>query len=95
MKTIPQQFTKKGWSFEQGFREGPVAVFRRTRLPNGTQEHYETVRLLPYKARHAFGKDREAGESYPSSEQWGTYGFTLPDKTAAMAKARELITRLK
>lgn len=95
MKTTPKEFNRSGWHFRQIFREGEIAVFERSRLPDMSQQHFETVRLKPYSAGEVFGRVIEAGESYPSSEEWGTYGFTLSDKTAARAKADEMLARFR
>lgn len=93
MKRIPTEFSRNGFHFLQRFREGEIAVFERTRLPHGTQKHYETVRLRPFPAREAFGKTFEAGESYPSNEQWGIYGFTYKSEKAALDKATQMIAQ--
>ncbi len=39
--------------------------------------------VQPYKEFILCGEKHEAGESYPSSEVWGTYGFTCQDLDAA------------
>lgn len=90
MNTIKTEFSRKGFHFRQIYRHGQFAVFERTRLPNFTQKHYETVRLKPFPAHFTFGRQFDAGEAYPSSEQWGSYGFTIPTESAALAKVEEM-----
>lgn len=89
MTTIPKQFTKKGFEHRQIFREGNIAVFERKHTA-GTIEHYEVVQIHHHKAYTIAGQNIEAGEHYPSSGTWGTYGFTFSDREKAIARAVEM-----
>lgn len=76
MTTLKARFTKSGFELEQVERIGNVAIYRRWKT--GQSPHYEVVRIRSREAREVFGKEFEAGEYYPSSEEWGTYGWTYP-----------------
>ena len=87
MKTLPTQFTDRGFQFNQLRRRGNVAVFSRTK---GKVTHFETVIVDSHQGFQIKGKQIEPSEFYPSSEQWGTKGFTFNDQDAALAKASAL-----
>ena len=54
---------------------------------------YEVAILRPYKAGIVWGKQHEAGESYPSSEQWGSQGWSYNSLEAAEARFAQLQNR--
>lgn len=83
MSTVPEKFTRKGWTFRQVDRLGQVAVYER-RKP-GTR-HWEVVRLRRYPAFEKGGKEFPAGESYPGNERWGSDGWTFMSEAAAWGK---------
>jgi hypothetical protein len=85
-KSLPENFTQKGWIFSQVKREGDIAIF--SKLPTkfgGKAIGYEVIKIQKNEANDRVFKDKEgkevkhsyeAQERYPSSEEWGTYGFT-------------------
>lgn len=90
MKTLETEFTSRGFTHRQVFREGNVAIYERTK-PGWSRTHYEVIRIRTAKASHRFGKDFPATELYPAAEQWGRFGFTCADLTSAKQRAAVLI----
>jgi hypothetical protein len=88
MKPIPDKFNKDGFAFELISREGMVATFRKTK---GRIESFEVVVLQARPDVHWYnGTTTPAHEALPSSESWGTLGFTMTTRNAALAKAVSL-----
>jgi hypothetical protein len=87
------EFGHSGFTLTQLKRAGDVAIYKQSKRkqPAG----YEVVVLRPYEAWTSFGKDFPAGEQYPKSEDWGTYGFTYRTIEAAERKFRELTASAK
>lgn len=101
MKLLPQTFEKKGFLHAEEYREGNIAIYKRWK-PEGTP-HWETiiVRVAPAskftvdepKNGHIRTRtiEREEQEVYPSSEQWGKFGWTYGSYEAARAKAESIV----
>lgn len=85
MKTLPLEFKRDGFTHKQVVRDGNVAIYERTK-PEHSQPHYEVVIIREHKARDTGNFKVEAGEHYPSSEEWGIYGWTYG--TLDLAKTR-------
>jgi hypothetical protein len=90
MKTLPCEIKRIGFCFEQVTRRGDLAIYKQRLHPGVGCLAFEVIRILQRPARRAFGQAFAAQEVYPTSEQWGTYGFTLPTLEAAQAKLAEL-----
>ena len=88
MKPLATLFRSDGFEFRQLERVGRVAVFeKRKGEPNIS---YEVVRIRQVPETTMFGRTVPAHEALPCNEQWGLYGWTYHDKTAAFRKFREL-----
>jgi hypothetical protein len=85
-------FTSSGFTHELIEQSGRVCLVRRTK--GGRQEHYEVV-VLRWSKEHTWpdGKVTPAGWHYPSSEQWGVYGWTYTDARMARARYRGALKR--
>ena len=81
MKPLPTQFTKHGWQFQQIARSGNRAVFKKTK---GKASSFEVITIQQHNGYTIAGVTIPPAETYPSSEQWGTYGHTSITETAAM-----------
>lgn len=58
--------------------------------------YYEVVRIRKAKKDYnGFFSIQEGDEFYPSSESWGTYGWTFKTLEQAEAKFNNLTTTLK
>jgi len=82
MKT---EFQKGGFSFRQIKREGAVALFDRSK--NG-RTHFEVAIITAHGPYELVGVKFPAGESYPSSEQWGQKGWTYTTREEADERFR-------
>lgn len=85
MKT---EFTKNGFHHEQIKRDGDVALFAMTK--NGST-HFEVIRVVTHGEYTIAGVTFPAGESYPSSEQWGSRGWTYRDRGCAEVRFAALV----
>lgn len=88
MKVLPVTFKRKGWTHEQIYRSGDVAVYRRFKAE--VNPHFEVVIVRSHRGLKFGDRLVDASEYYPSSESWGTYGWTIHGEDRAMRKAREL-----
>ena len=81
-------FTKNGFTHELLGREGLLCIV--TRSKRGSQIHFEVVRLRERKGCTFKRGDKVLTvpnvETYPRSEDWGTYGFTYRSLEEAKAK---------
>lgn len=84
-------FSKNGYHHRQIFREGLIAVYARSKPECAV--HYEVIRIQENEGREAFGRMLEASESYPTENRWGTEGFTILEKEAALERARAWVVR--
>jgi hypothetical protein len=88
-RIAPTVFGHSYFTLTQLKRVGNVAIYKQTK---GKQSPaFEVVVFREYEAFHAFGKDFPAGERYPCSEDWGTYGFTYITLKDAERKFRALL----
>jgi hypothetical protein len=81
-----------GFTYDLIKRVGDIAIYSQSK--NGLPDAYEVVRIQKHEAFTAFGKDFPAGESYPSSNQWGDEGWTYTTLPAAERKFSALLARL-
>jgi hypothetical protein len=76
MDILETEIKYQGRTLKQIKREGNVALYQMEN-PYG----YEVVIIRTEKGREKFGKFYPEHEAYPSSEEWGTYGWTYrPDE---------------
>ena len=90
MKTLPKGFTKYGHQFEQLCRTKKTAIYHQH--INGRQKSYEVVviRVADRTVEKMNGEIQfvscEPYECYPSTEKWGSCGWTYPTEEDARAK---------
>jgi hypothetical protein len=86
---------KRGeFKFEQLVRQEDVAICSQTW--QGCSEPsiaFEVICVRRHNGKEIKGQWFEPSEFYPSSSDWGKYGFTFIDKDAAFSKLRELSRR--
>lgn len=90
MKILPDSFTESGFVHELLERTGDVAVYRRFKTGGGP-EHFEVIRVARHNGFKIANSIIPPAETYPPASQWGTNGWTYPDKEAARVKAHELM----
>ncbi len=72
-------------------RDGNVAIYKQTKAGQPGNVHFEVGRIRENKARIQFGKEFEACESWPSSEEWGVRAWTYGDLASAKKRAYTLM----
>jgi hypothetical protein len=90
-KPLESDFQRGQFNLKQIAREGDVAVYEQTwRGSTEPSVCYEVIRIRRHNGKEIKGQWVDPSEFYPSSTEWGKYGFTLTNKEAAFAKLREL-----
>ena len=90
MKRLPTKFTKGRYQFEQLCRTDSTAIY--VQHINGREEVFEVIIIRianrePVKSRgRVKWSDCEPYECYPSSDTWGSCGFTFTTEAEARAK---------
>lgn len=84
-KTLAKEFRSKGFTCKQVCREKDLAVYERTKEGH-TYPHYEVIRIRTHDGYVIAGTTIVPSETYPSSEKWGTDGFTCNTKQEAYVK---------
>ena len=100
---LSKSFTKDKFNFRQLKRSAKTALYEKSK---GDSRSYEVIRIKTSAKDYQFpsrtnkdgeeiqGSFRPAGsEAYPSSEDWGTYGFSYTNRDTASAKYRELLSK--
>ena len=101
---LSKQFRKDSYDFTQIKRSDNCALYSKQK--GDADPSFETIRIKRSKKDYQFpsrtnkngetiqGRLIPAGsEHYPSSEDWGTLGFTHQSRSEAEAKYRELLKR--
>ena len=88
MKLLETRFKKDGFTFEQLKRLDNVAVFAKSK--GGKSKSYEVVKIQSHNGFEISGVKIEPAETMPSSEQWGTNGFTFTTLQDALYKFNQL-----
>ena len=91
MTPLPTEFFKYNDHHQLVFREGKVALFRRTSPLRRTS--WEVIIVQAHEGREAFGVQMPAAEYYPSTGSWGTLGWTCPDRASADERVNDLCIR--
>jgi hypothetical protein len=90
MKRLPRKFTKHRYQFEQLCRTENTAIYLQH--INGREKSFEVIiiRVADRKPVKSGGKvewaDCQPYECYPSSDTWGSCGFTYSTEEDARAK---------
>jgi len=70
-------------------RTGQVYLVERTSLATGSR-HWEVVIVLRCRSHVLAGVAYPAREGYPTTKQWGRYGWTFTERSQAERKMAEL-----
>lgn len=75
LRALKTEFVRDGFTHGLVTRQNNVAILVRSK--NGV-EHFEVVRVKARKPNPNYPNPdgAELVEAYPSSEDWGTFGFT-------------------
>jgi hypothetical protein len=91
MKTLATEFKKSGFDFKQVRRLGDVAIYSKRK--GSADLGFEVIKISHHNGYTIAGNFIPPSETYPSSEQWGTNGFTCDDEQSAIARADKLKTQ--
>ena len=92
MKTLPIEFTKNGFQYRQLARDGNAALYSQTKGDFGA---YEVFAIQSHNGREIAGKLIPPAEFGPSSEEWGSKGWTYTDRRVAWAAYLGLAEKLR
>lgn len=93
MKLLDQSFRKNGFNFLQVKRVGDVAIYRKANAVFILG--YEVFRIQRHNGRRIGDAEIPPAEFMPSSEQWGTLGFTCMTLDAAEARFMDMLNTEK
>ena len=89
VKPLAESFKLDGFEFKQLWREGKIALFQKQKA--GGVVSYEVVKIQAKPERVMFEHAVPFHEAMPSSETWGTNGWSFCSLDRAKAKFRKLI----
>lgn len=75
MKILEKQFKANKFNFKQITRVGDAAIYQKTAV-DGKALSIEVIRIKSHNGYEIGGVQIPASEVYPSSSQWGLYGWT-------------------
>jgi hypothetical protein len=96
-KPLKVDFVKKGFQFNQLYREGDIALFHKVGLKGSIHTKnfdggFEVIVISRHKEYELGGVKIEAAECAPSDEQWGTKGWTYTNLYDAERKFKQLVS---
>jgi hypothetical protein len=89
-RKLDTTFTHDGFSYKQLSRTGNVAIYEQSKTYM-KMPIYEVVVIRQMRGRTSGLFKIVPHEKYPSNEEWGKYGWTLPTLEGAKEKMEELI----
>ena len=95
MKKIEKAFTSKNFSHKQIHREGDLAIYERHHDTTPENKHYEVVKIQSHNGYAIGGQMYPASEFYPSSNGWGSDGYTCVSKENAYKRLDKMISEHK
>ena len=91
MKKIDKTFTQKNFVFKQSHREEDYAIYERWHESSPERKHYEVIKIQSHNGYAIAGQSYPPSEFYPSSNSWGTHGFTCLTKENAYKRLEKLM----
>lgn len=82
-------YRKNGHDFSLVIRSGDIAIFHGRSL-TGQSETFEVIHVQRHNGREIAGAFLPPAEFPPSNNQWGSKGWTYPDKASAETKFETL-----
>ena len=89
MKLLETKFTSNGFNFEQVFREGDFAVYKKWK-EGRDYKGFEAIKIKRHNGYTIAGNYCPPAEMYPSNEQWGVSGFTCLTLQLAFGKIEKM-----
>jgi hypothetical protein len=85
MKILEKEFNANKFNFKQITRVGDAAIYEKTAI-GGKAVSIEVIRIKSHNGYELAGVKIAPAEVYPSSSQWGIYGWTYTKMEDAMKK---------
>jgi len=90
MKKLEKEFESAGFKYKQIHREDMYAIYERQHI-SSENKHYEAIRIQSHNGYEIAGNKIPPGECYPTSNSWGTAGFTCINKESAYKRLDKMI----
>ena len=90
MKKLDKEFESSNFKFKQIHREKMFAIYERHHI-SSENKHFETIKIQSHNGYEIAGNKIPPSECYPTSNSWGTHGFTCLTKKAAYDKLDEMM----
>lgn len=90
MKKLDKEFESSSFKFKQIHRENMFAIYERHHI-SSEKKHYEAIKIQSHNGYEIAGNKIPPSECYPTSNSWGTHGFTCLTKKAAYDKLDEMM----
>jgi hypothetical protein len=88
VKPLPDTFRKGGYDYQRVARDGDVAIYAQSQ---GERIYaHEVVIVQRYPDYEMMGKLIAAHEAFPSTESWGSQGWTCTSLTEACRKMSDV-----
>lgn len=82
MKKLDNEFESSGFKYKQIHRENMFAIYERQHN-SSENKHYEAIKIQSHNGYEIAGNKIPPSECYPTSNSWGTQGYTCLDKKTA------------
>jgi hypothetical protein len=82
MKKLEKEFESTGYKYKQIHRENMYAIYERQHI-SSTNKHYEAIKINSHNGYEIAGNKIPPSECYPTSNSWGSNGFTCLNKQSA------------
>lgn len=91
---LAASFRRHGYEFERINRIGPIAIYKRSRCNRVVSFEVLVLRATPERTLPD-GTIVPAKERYPTSSEWGEYGWSCTSLDRAQSKFEELTGMLR
>ena len=95
MKKIEKTFTSKNFNHKQIHREGDFAIYERYHDNTPEKKHYEVIKIQSHNGYAIGGQMYPASEFYPSSNAWGSDGYTCISREKAYERLDKMMQEHK
>lgn len=89
-KILATEFTKKGYTYKQIWREGDFAIYEQ-RKENCAVPHYESIEITRHDGYTIGEAVIPPSEVYPNNEAWGKTGWT----SVSLEQAQKYIEKMR
>lgn len=90
MKKLDKEFESAGYKYKQIHREDMYAIYERQHF-SSEKKHYEAIRIQSHNGYEIAGNKIPPAECYPTSNSWGSNGFTCLNKESAYKRLDRMI----